>query len=48
MKNKRSVIRNRCEVVSGNDWRRKQGGSVDHGGVMKTGDHSEEKNWIEN
>ena len=46
MKNKRSIIGNRSEVVSGNYWRR-EGGSLDDGGVMKTGDDSEEKDWIE-
>ena len=47
MKNKRSIIGNRSEMVSGNYWRRREGGSLDDGGVMKTGDDSEEKDWIE-
>ena len=46
MKNKRSAIGNRCEVVSGIYWRRREGGTLDDGCVMKTGDDSEEKDWI--
>ena len=53
MKNKRIVIGQRCEVVSGNYWRRREGGSVEDGGVMdncvrENGDDSEEKNLIGN